>query len=163
MGIFLSIADGETPQLSLIVEKLNLFWRYLVAHFLAYTATVVGFILLIVPGIILMICFLFYSLIIVDEDLGPIEAIKKSFALTDGHRWKLFLLGLSVFGAMLLAAIPVFIASAVVGVGTHFVGHLSVETSATIAVVITQIVIGPISFLALVHAYRQLTASKEER
>jgi hypothetical protein len=45
----------------------------------------IGFLLLIVPGIILIARSSLACLIIFEEDLGPIKALKRSFALTKGH------------------------------------------------------------------------------
>lgn len=163
LAIFLSITDGGSPTLSLLGEKAGLFWRYLVAHVIAYLATITGFILFVVPGIILMICFLFYPVLIVDKNLGPIEAIGKSISLTSGHRMKLFLLGLSVVGVLLLAGIPVFIASSVVGLGAHFAVHLSFKQSMVLVLNMTNVLITPVSVLVMTHAYRQLTSNAEER
>ena len=51
---------------------------------------------MIVPGIIWAIKFQFFSYFIVDKEVGPIEALKKSAAITKGAKWDLF-----VFGALL--------------------------------------------------------------
>jgi len=65
--------------------------------------------LLIIPGIIWAIKFYFFSYLIVDKGLGPIEALKRSSAITDGSKWDLFLLGLLLFGINLIGAIPFFL------------------------------------------------------
>jgi len=50
-----------------------------------------GFLLFIIPGIILMLKLLSGFFLIVDEDLGVIDALKKSWKITKGFKWKLFL------------------------------------------------------------------------
>ena len=75
-----------------------------------------GFILLIIPGIIWSIKYGLFRYAIVDEGLGPIEALKRSAMLTQGSKWNLFLLGLLLglinilgvlaFGFGLLITIP---------------------------------------------------------
>lgn len=52
-----------------------------------------GFILLIVPGIIIVLMFQMYAYLVVDKGLGPIAALKRSRVITKGSRWRLFVLG----------------------------------------------------------------------
>jgi uncharacterized membrane protein len=68
-----------------------------------------GFILLIVPGIILLLMWCVASPALVVENLGPVEALGRSRELTKGYRWK-------VFGIFLLMLILVWIVSALLGV-----------------------------------------------
>ena len=56
-----------------------LFFNYLFGAILYGLIIFVGIILLIIPGIIWAIKFQFYSYFIVDEGLGPIEALKMKF------------------------------------------------------------------------------------
>jgi len=93
------------------------FWKYLGASILLGLAIVVGFILLIVPGIIFALMFMFTTFIVIDRELGPIEAMKESHRITHGHKWKLLgftlvlvlinLLGLLALIVGLLVSIPV--------------------------------------------------------
>lgn len=47
--------------------------------------TVIGFVFLIVPGIIILARGSLSALVLFEENLGPIQALKRSFALTKGH------------------------------------------------------------------------------
>jgi uncharacterized membrane protein len=60
---------------------------------------IVGFIFLIVPGIYLAFKYTFVPYLIVDKNLGPIEAMKASSKMTDGIKWDI--LGFYVAGAAL--------------------------------------------------------------
>ena len=54
-----------------------------------------GFILLIIPGIILSLMYSQVFYILADDpDVGPIEAFNKSEKMMRGHKWQLFLLQL---------------------------------------------------------------------
>jgi len=106
------------------------FWKFVAASVLVALAVIAGFILLIVPGIILGIMFGFSTYLVIEKGLGPIEALKASAALTKGNRWKLFLLGLAT-------------------IGINILGFL--------ALIIGLFVTVPLSFLAMVHAYRTLS------
>jgi uncharacterized membrane protein len=94
----------------------------------------VGFILLIVPGIIFALMFMFTTFIVIDREFGPIDSMKESRRLTYGHKRKL--LGLS----LLLVLINLL------GLAALFVGLF---------------VTVPISSLALTHAYRVLGGKAE--
>ena len=41
------------------------------------------------PGIIFALMFMFSTFIVIDRELGPIEAMKESHRITHGHKWKL--------------------------------------------------------------------------
>jgi uncharacterized membrane protein len=60
--------------------------------------------LLIVPGIIWGIKFCFFDYFVVDKRLGPIEALKRSSAITRGVKWDLFVFFLMLTGINLLGA-----------------------------------------------------------
>ena len=62
----------------------------------------VGFALLVVPGIIAAIALCFVNYIIIDSDTKGIDALKKSYELTNGHKMELFVFGLSFIGWCLL-------------------------------------------------------------
>jgi uncharacterized membrane protein len=107
------------------------FWRFLGAHILTVIAIALGFIALIVPGVILAMGLMFVPYLVIDRGLGPIEAMKESWRVTKGHKWQLFLLFLALIGINLL------------GVAALVVGLL---------------VSVPITMLAAAHAYRTLTS-----
>jgi uncharacterized membrane protein len=75
-----------------------------------------GLVLLIVPGIILAIKYVFYDYLIIDKELGPLEALRESSRITGGVKWQLFIFmllvflinfaGILFFGVGLLLTIP---------------------------------------------------------
>ncbi len=107
--IALKFHDTEKAEFSDLFCCLHLFFKYLIGSILYGLIVSVGTILLIIPGIIWAIKFYFFSYLIVDKGLGPIEALKRSSAITDGVKWDLFLLGLLLFGINLIGAIPFFL------------------------------------------------------
>lgn len=92
-------------------------------------AVAVGFVLLIVPGVVVALTFMFTTFIVIDRALGPIEAMKESRRITHGHKWTL--LGFSLMLVLI-----------------NLLGIL--------ALVVGLLVTIPVSSLALVYAYRQL-------
>jgi hypothetical protein len=105
--ISLAVADGGDAQIGDLFSGWPVFVPLLLATLLFALAIGIGFVLLIVPGIIVSIMFQYYGYFIVDKKMGPVEALKASAALTKGVRWKLFGFGLviallNIGGALLL-------------------------------------------------------------
>jgi hypothetical protein len=74
----------------------------LVGGVLVSLAVTVGLFLLVLPGIFLSICFLFFVFVVAVEDLGLVDALKRSWTLSRGHRLPLALLVIlaAVVGAL---------------------------------------------------------------
>lgn len=111
------------------------FWSYLGTKVLVALIVVLGLILVIVPGVIAGLALMFATYLIVDKGRTPLEAIKESVRMTKGNRWKLFLFVLA------LAALNI------VGAVLFFVGLM---------------VTVPVTYLAMVHAYRTLDRASEK-
>jgi len=105
--IALRFCDNEKGRFADLFSQYPLFPQYLVGSILYGLIVFAGTILLIIPGIIWGIQFCFYDYFIVDKGLGPIEALKRSSAITKGVKWDLFgfflvLLGINLLGALCL-------------------------------------------------------------
>jgi hypothetical protein len=97
----------------------SLFFKFLLGYVLYTLLVVIGFILLIVPGVYLGIKYQYVQYLIVDKNMDVIEAFKESGKITDGHKWNLLLLvlmfliiatlGAMALGVGLLVAIPIII------------------------------------------------------
>lgn len=72
---------------------------------------VVGFILLIIPGIILAVRLAFVPFLVIDEGRGPVEALLESWRRTSGYGWTLF-------GAFLLGIVIVIVGLILLIVGS---------------------------------------------
>jgi len=118
----------ETVKLNDLWNPTPLWW-YMLGQLLVGVVVLIGFLLLVVPGVILMLGLLFSSYLIVDKKKGPIEAMKESWRITNGHKWQLLLFVLAI-------------------VGINILGLL--------ALVIGLLVTIPVSALAMVHMYRFL-------
>ena len=106
------------------------FWKYLGAVILVFLAFVGGLILLIIPGIIFSIMFGFATYLVIDRGLRPMEAMRESRRITEGHKGELFSLALLSLGVFILGLICLL-----VGI----------------------LVAIPVTALAFVHAYRTLS------
>jgi uncharacterized membrane protein len=92
------------------------YFAYLGATLLVALGTWFGLLFCIVPGIFLMICWLFTGMAILDRGMGPVEAMGHSWNLSRGHRWDLLLfllllLGVNILG-LLACCVGVFVTSA---------------------------------------------------
>jgi hypothetical protein len=68
------------------------------ANLLVFALVILGFIALIIPGIIIGCRLMFVSYLVMDKKLDPIEAVEMSWRLTRGHAWKIFFMGfVSIF------------------------------------------------------------------
>jgi uncharacterized membrane protein len=128
-AFYLAAHDNPaTADLSLLWHP-RPFWKYLGASILLALAVAIGFVLLIVPGIILGLMFMFTTFVVIERELGPIDAMSESHRLTRGHKSRLF-------GFVLLL--------------------LLINVLGVLALVVGLLVSIPVSTLAFVHAYRVL-------
>ena len=132
--IYLRYRDGETPVLEDLISKLQRFWVLFGALFVASIAVAMGLVLLVVPGIIMLLRLMFLGFVIVDEQVGPIDALQRSWDITRGYTMDLFLFFILLVGINLLGA-------ACLGVGL--------------------LVSVPVSYLAMAFMYRELKPRTE--
>jgi len=107
--ISLKLCDGEEAKFSDLISQYKLFFKYLFASFLYGLITLFGFILLIIPGIILLIRLGFFDYLIVDKNSRIVESLKKSWEITRGNTWNLFLLYLLLFLINILGALALIV------------------------------------------------------
>lgn len=134
MKICLKFIDGEKPDYMDLFTHYRYFFNFLIGGILVALIVLGGMLLLIVPGIIWAIKYSYVGYLIVDRDMNPIDAIKKSGQITMGAKWDLF-----VFGVIIV--LINFLGVLCLGVGLF----------ATI----------PTSLIAMTFVYRQLLASAE--
>jgi hypothetical protein len=98
----LRIAKGEPFQFGDVFSRMNLFVTMFVIQLLTgLLVTMAGF-PLIVPGVILALFWSLAIMLAVDRELGPLEAMKQSWRLTNGHKLDIFLFWLLVLGLALV-------------------------------------------------------------
>ncbi len=109
------------------------FWNYLAVYVLVTVAVLAGLILLIVPGIIASLMFMFAQYIVLEKGVKPIDAMKESMRITKGRRWKL--LGLLVVFTLL-------------------------NIAGALALLVGLLITMPVTMIALVHVYRYLSRTE---
>jgi hypothetical protein len=91
LRVSLEVTNGVKPELG-DVFKANGYGPFILASILFYIGALIGFILLIIPGIIFVATFGFYGFVIAQrgDGVGVLESLQRSHELTRGHRWELF-------------------------------------------------------------------------
>ncbi|MDH6313520.1 putative membrane protein [Parabacteroides sp. PFB2-10] len=97
--------DGIEPQFSAYGQQASKILNAFVASLIAGVAMLIGLVLFIIPGFYIGIRLSFFSCFIVEENAGPIEALKKSWELTKGQVLPLFVLLLVMIGIILIGVI----------------------------------------------------------
>ena len=73
------------------------YWNAVIAGLVTTIIIVIGIFMLIVPGIIFACRLAFVPYLIMDEKMEAMEALKASWAMTRGHGWTVFFMGLLAF------------------------------------------------------------------
>lgn len=113
----LGMIDGRKPTVGMMFEGFDRFADAFLGTLVATALVILGCIALIVPGIILALMWLFLYPILGETRLGFWPAMRASAVLTEGYRWRLFLLALAGIPVLILGLVAlcvgVFIAEAV--------------------------------------------------
>jgi hypothetical protein len=100
---------------------LRAFWPLVGLGILSAIGCALGFMLLVVPGIILVCAWCVAAPALITEDTGVVGALKRSAALTRGNRWRIFGLGivvlLIVIGVRLAIGLVSGLAAAAAAIG----------------------------------------------
>lgn len=96
MAIFSQkIARNEDAQISNLFDGFSNFGNALGTYLLMMLAIVIGFIFFIIPGFILALGLSQAMYLLVDDNkLGPVDALKESWEMMKGHKTDYFVLGL---------------------------------------------------------------------
>ena len=106
VDIYMGITEGGKPELTDLFSQFRNILPAFCTTFLVGLFTFLWSLLLIVPGIIKG-CAYSQAMYILNEDpsMGPMEAIRRSRELMNGHKMEYFILGLSFIGWALLGVL----------------------------------------------------------
>lgn len=90
-----------------LIAGFNNYMNVILANLLKFALVGMGFLFLIIPGIILACRLAFVSYLVMDKNLDPIQAIEQSWKLTKGLGWNIFIMAIFsvfifIFGIILL-------------------------------------------------------------
>lgn len=131
-----------------------MFWPYLWVGILTGAAVMIGFVLLIVPGIIFMIWFLFgYLALLIDGKRGT-EALKASKSYVTGRWW-------AVFGRFLFMLLVLILISAAFGIVAAALGGVAGDRVASVVTLLANFVVVPLSLSYIYFMYQDVKAATE--
>lgn len=146
------------------------FWRVLtllmigLLSFALIVLVIVGFALLIVPGILILTLMIYWSVAtqaVVLEGYKPLTALSRSFNLVRGNWWRTFaawaLIILVTIGLSLLIGLPLSALTEVIGLE-----GLAGKTIETLVKIIAGAIIAPIPGIAVALIYLDLRARSED-
>lgn len=105
LSFFVKISRGQEVTYKELFSKTDMWLKYITASLFVGIAVIIGFILLIVPGIVLTFGLSQTFYIILDNpEIGTIDAMKKSWDMMKGYKVDYLVLGLSFLGWIILGA-----------------------------------------------------------
>jgi uncharacterized membrane protein len=105
--LFLKAMRDEEADIKVLFEGFTgKYLKIILAHLIVVALTIIGFMLLIIPGFIVLCRLAFVSYLVMDKDMEPMQAVEKSWQLTRGHGWKIF--GMAVISVFLVIGGLVF-------------------------------------------------------
>lgn len=115
--VFLKLVDGGEKNFNDLWSTVGYLPSYIAAAIMMALVVGVGLVLLVVPGVYIYVRLQFFSILIIDKNLGPIKALKESWRLTTGRALDMFLLSVIIIaitlagsllvGVGLIVAVPV--------------------------------------------------------
>ncbi|MBI5134471.1 MAG: hypothetical protein HZA81_03760 [Candidatus Taylorbacteria bacterium] len=124
-------AGGKPEAKDIFAASWGMFGRYVLATLLFTVSYIAGFAALILPGVYLVVRLGVFAFALVEEDMKPLESIKRSWSLTKGRFWDLLGFSVVLFLLNLLGALAL-------GVGL--------------------LITSPVCLLATVYVYQSLKA-----
>ncbi len=144
-----------------LMAALKVFLIYLVANLLTGLLTLMGFFFLILPGLYLASRFALVPIVIVDQaERNPIEALRKSWSLTQNNGFSilLFILIIAIVGTIAVGALQavtgIVTGLATSGAGWPFIENLVASLTGTAFQLVLAVVV--------MSVYLELTSKKRD-
>jgi hypothetical protein len=107
--MFLKAVRNEEADLKLLFDGFKT--RYLnivLANLIVFALVLIGFLMIIIPGIIVACRLAFVPYLVMDKNLEPMQAVEKSWQMTRGHGWKIFWMAILSFFIAIAGLIVLF-------------------------------------------------------
>lgn len=123
--VLLMFLAGKKPEYADLFRESKLVLSYWIGSFLYGSLVFLGFLLFIIPGIIVLTRLQFWTYVLVNKQCGPVAALKESWRITRGSVINIMLFNLLtvvvVFLGVLALGVGVFVATPVILIATTFV------------------------------------------
>ena len=114
--IFLKAMRDEEVDLKDLFDGFKTkYLNIVVANLIVAAFAIIGFMMLIVPGIIILCRLAFVSFLVMDKNLDPMKAVEKSWQMTKGYGWTIFGMALISF-CVFIAGVIVFAVGAIISI-----------------------------------------------
>jgi hypothetical protein len=148
------ILEGRSPSAGETLRQgLRFFPTVLAVQLLYLLGTMAGVVLLVVPGVIVALMWILASSAVVVERLGAIDSLKRSRALTKGHRWTF--LGLIVAYSLIVVALE-WVIFQITAPGLSFVQAAAVPLNAYGVVPLFTVLTAPLNCVVMTAIYMRL-------
>lgn len=112
----LKVARGQPVQFGDVFAGGQYFGRMFVAALCAAIGVTIGMAFCVVPGIILALGISQYQFLVVDQGLGGVDALKKSWEMTNGQKMNLFIFMLIAIGVAIAGYIACLVGALLVSI-----------------------------------------------
>jgi len=108
--VFLKAVRGERIEVRdiFVVFQRN-YWNVVIANIVVGIIVALGFVMLIVPGIIFACRLAFVPYLVVDREMDVMEALRVSWDMTRGYGWQIFFMGLLAIPVVILGLICIIV------------------------------------------------------
>jgi len=113
--LFLKTARGEEFEIRTIISPYNRIVDVVFSQILLFGIVAIGFVMLIIPGLIFMIRLAFVPYLVMDKGLDAVGAIKASWKMTSNYGWTIF--GMAILAIFIFfGGVLFFIVGAIVSI-----------------------------------------------
>lgn len=147
--------DKQKFSLREIFSCFTLLPKFSLSSLLRIIAIGIGFILLVIPGVILFLSLTFFEYFILDKNLGPIEALRSSYSITKNRMFDIFILWILVETLSIIEPFVFFVPIVVAYIIAPPAGFVALGISVFIKVFIYS--------CAFAFFYRKLIEKQESR
>jgi len=133
-SVMLRLVRREAVTVANLFDGFQHFGRALGVYLLYALATLVGFLLLVIPGFIVMVGLYPALFLVYDERLGVTDTLQRAWELTKGYKWQLLLLGI-VAGLIAVLGVIAFIVGVVLTTSYAYVAGAVVYEELSLAAV----------------------------
>ncbi len=123
-GVLVKAARKKPFKISDIFDVFKIYGSAVGASVISFFLIAVGFVLLIVPGIIALVRLVFVPYLIIDKKMKPWDSIKTSWEMSRGYSW-------TILGMIILAVLISFVGMIILFVGI-FLALLWISCSFTV-------------------------------
>jgi uncharacterized membrane protein len=114
--LFLKAMRDDEAEIKTLFEGFkNQYLNIILANLIVTALVIIGFVMLIIPGIIIACRLAFVSYLIMDKNMEAMKAVEKSWQMTKGHGWTIF--GMAIISFFLfIGGLIVFIVGVIISI-----------------------------------------------